>query len=115
MLLNGGQLDGVRVLSRPTVALMTADHLGTRIAPGALPTNNPGYTFGLGFAVRLGVGIAGVVGSAGEFTWGGYAGTYFWVDPKEELVGVYMSQAPGPLNPYYRRLVKQLVYSAIED
>ena len=115
MLLNGGQLDGVRVLSRPTVALMTADHLGARIAPGALPTNNPGYTFGLGFAVRLGVGISGVVGSAGEFTWGGYAGTYFCVDPKEELAGVYMSQAPGPLNPYYRRLVKQLVYSAIED
>ena len=115
MLLNGGQLDGVRVLSRPTVALMTADHLGARIAPGALLTNNPGYTFGLGFAVRQGVGVAGVVGSAGEFTWGGYAGTYFWVDPKEELVGVYMSQAPGPLNPYYRRLVKQLVYSAIDD
>ena len=115
MLLNGGQLDGVRVLSRPTVALMTADHLGARIAPGALLTYNPGYTFGLGFAVRQGVGVAGVVGSAGEFTWGGYAGTYFWVDPKEELVGVYMSQAPGPLNPYYRRLIKQLVYSAIED
>ena len=115
MLLNGGQLDGVRVLSRPTIALMTADQLGARIAPGALPTNNPGYTFGLGFAVRQSVGIAGVVGSPGEFTWGGYAGTYFWVDPKEELVGVYMSQAPGPLNPYYRRLVKQLVYSAIDD
>ena len=115
MLLNGGQLDGVRVLSRPTVGLMTADHLGARIAPGALPTNNPGYTFGLGFAVRQSVGVAGVVGSAGEFTWGGYAGTYFWVDPKEELVGVYMSQAPGPLNAYYRRVVRQLVYGAIED
>jgi len=115
MLLNGGQLDGVRVLSRPTVGVMTADHLGARIAPGALPTNNPGYTFGLRFAVRVGAGIAGVVGSAGEFTWGGYAGTYFWVNPKEELVGIYMSQAPGPLNPYYRRLIKQLVYSAIDD
>jgi CubicO group peptidase (beta-lactamase class C family) len=114
-LLNGGQLDGARVLSRPTVALMTADHLGARIAPGMLATNNPGYTFGLGFAVRQGTGIAGVVGSAGEFTWGGYAGTYFWVDPKEELAGVYMTQAPGPLGPYYRRLVKQLVYAAITD
>ena len=82
---------------------------------GALPTNNPGYSFGLGFAVRQSVGVAGVVGSAGEFTWGGYAGTYFWVDPKEELVGVYMSQAPGPLNAYYRRVVRQLVYGAIED
>ena len=115
MLLNGGQLDGMRLLSRTTVALMTADHLGTRIETGALPTNNPGYTFGLGFAVRQGAGIAGVAGSAGEFTWGGYAGTYFWVDPKEELVGVYMSQAPGPLGAHYRRLVKQLVYAAIAD
>jgi CubicO group peptidase (beta-lactamase class C family) len=115
MLLNGGQLDGVQVLSRTTVALMTADHLGTRIAPGQLLVNNPGYTFGLGFAVRQAVGVAPVVGSAGEFTWGGYAGTYFWVDPKEGLVGVYMSQAPGPLRPYYNRLVKQLVYQAIAD
>jgi len=55
------------------------------------------------------------VGSAGEFTWGGYAGTYFWVDPKEELAGVYMTQAPGPMGPYYRRLVKQLIYAAITD
>jgi CubicO group peptidase (beta-lactamase class C family) len=115
MLLNGGQLDGVRILSRTTVALMTADHLGARIAPGQLAVINPGYTFGLGFAVRQGPGIAALPGSAGEFTWGGYAGTYFWVDPKEELVAVYMSQAPGPLRTYYRSLVKQLVYAAIAD
>jgi len=73
----------------------------------------PGYTFGLGFAVRQGAGIAGVPGSAGEFMWAGYAGTYFWVDPKEELVTVFMSQAPGPARAYYRKLVKQLVYAAI--
>jgi CubicO group peptidase (beta-lactamase class C family) len=115
MLLNGRQLDGVRVLSRTTVALMTADHLGTRIAPGQLSVSYPGYTFGLGFAVRQGAGMAAVAGSAGEFTWGGYAGTYFWADRKEELVGVYMSQAPGPLGRYYRRLVKHLVYAAIVD
>ena len=79
---------------------MTSDHLGTRIAapvtPGELLLGTPGYTFGLGFAVRQGAGIAGVPGSAGEFMWAGYAGTYFWVDPKEELVAVYMSQAPSP-------------------
>jgi CubicO group peptidase (beta-lactamase class C family) len=119
MLLNGGQLDGVRVLSRSSVALMVSDHLGTRIAapftPGELLLGTPGYTFGLGFAVRQGAGIAALPGSAGEFMWGGYAGTYFWVDPKEELVGVYMVQAPGPLRPYYRRLFKQLVYAAIND
>ena len=119
MLLNGGQLDGVRVLSRSSVTLMVSDHLGTRIAapftPGELLLGTPGYTFGLGFAVRQGAGIAALPGSAGEFMWGGYAGTYFWVDPKEEIVAVYMVQAPGPLRPYYRRLFKQLVYAAIID
>jgi CubicO group peptidase (beta-lactamase class C family) len=119
MLANGGQLDGVRVLSRASVALMTSDHLGGRIAmaatPGELLLGTPGYTFGLGFAVRQGAGVAGVPGSAGEFTWGGYAGTYFWVDPKEGLVGVYMSQAPGALRQYYRRLFKNLVYAALND
>ena len=119
MLLNGGQLEGVRVLSRSTVALMTSDHLGTRIAapvtPGELLLGVPGYTFGLGFAVRQGPGIAGVPGSAGEFMWAGYAGTYFWVDPKEEITAVMMTQAPSPIRAYYRRLFKQLVYGAIND
>jgi CubicO group peptidase (beta-lactamase class C family) len=119
MLLNGGQLDGARVLSRTTVSLMTSDHFGTRIAapvtPGELLLGTPGYTFGLGFAVRQGGGVAGVPGTAGEFMWAGYAGTYFWVDPKEELVAVYMSQAPSTIRTYYRRLVKQLVYAAIVD
>ncbi len=95
MLLNGGQLDGRRVLSRTTVSLMTSDHLGSRIAapvtPSELLLGTPGYTFGLGFAVRQGGGVAGVPGSPGEFMWAGYAGTYFWVDPKEELVAVFMS------------------------
>ena len=119
MLLNGGQLDGNRVLSRNAVALMTSDHLGTRISapvtPGELLLGVPGYTFGLGFAVRQGPGIAGVPGSAGEFMWAGYGGTYFWVDPKEEIVAVYMTQAPSPIRAYYRRLFKQLVYAAIAD
>jgi CubicO group peptidase (beta-lactamase class C family) len=119
MLANGGQLDGVRVLSRASVALMTSDHLGSRIATtitaGELLLGTPGYTFGLGFAVRQGAGVAGVAGSAGEFTWGGYAGTYFWVDPKEGLVGVYMSQAPGASRQYYRRLFKNLAYAALND
>lgn len=119
MLLNGGQLDGARVLSRSSVALMTSDHLGPRISapvtPGELLLGVPGYTFGLGFAVRQGPGVAGVPGSAGEFMWAGYAGTYFWVDPKEEIVAVYMTQAPSPIRAYYRRLFKQLVYAAIAD
>jgi CubicO group peptidase (beta-lactamase class C family) len=118
MLLNGGQLDGTRILSRTTVALMASDHLGA-ISPGAGPgqllLGTPGYTFGLGFMVRQGQGVAGVPGSPGEFMWAGYAGTFFWVDPKEELVAIVMAQTPGPVRAYYRRLVKQLVYQAIVD
>ncbi len=119
MLLNGGQLDGVRILSRTTVQYMASDHLGTRIqmpfTPGELLLGTPGYTFGLGFAVRLGPGIAGVPGSQGEYLWAGYAGTFFWVDPKEEVTAVMMTQAPSPARAFYRRLVKQLVYQAIVD
>src|ERR1700704_824027 len=119
MLLNGGELDGVRVLGRSTIKMIPLDHLGTRIAapfqPGELLLGTPGYTFGLGFAVRQNDGIAGVPGSAGEFMWAGYAGTYFWVDPKEEIVGVYMTQAPSPLRAYYRKMFKSLVYQALVD
>ncbi len=119
MLLNGGELDGRRVMSRSSVELMASDHLGVRIqaplTPGELLLGTPGYTFGLGFAVRQEQGIAGIPGSRGEFMWGGYAGTYFWIDPKERIVAVLMSQAPGPMRAYYRRLFKQLVYAAIID
>lgn len=119
MMLNRGQLDGKRLLAPSTVALMTSDHLGTIaptfLAPGGLLLGVPGYTFGLGFLVRQGPGIAGVPGSTGEFMWGGAAGTFFWIDPKEQLVGVFMSQAPGPIRTHYRRLIKQLTYQAIVD
>lgn len=119
MLLNGGQLDGARILSPTTVRLMASDHLGARIeapvTPGELLLGTPGYTFGLGFAVREGPGVAAVPGSEGEFMWAGYAGTYFWIDPEQALVGVLMTQAPGPSRAYYRRAIKQLVYQAIVD
>jgi CubicO group peptidase (beta-lactamase class C family) len=72
-----------------------------------------GYSFGLGVVVRKADGIAGVPGSAGEFAWGSHAGSFFWVDPKEQLVVVYQTQAPTPDRVHYRRLVKQLVYQAI--
>ena len=87
----------------------------TFVIPPLLLLGTPGYTFGLGFMVRQGSGVAAVPGSPGEFMWAGWAGTFFWVDPKEELVAVYMSQAPSPVRAYYRRLVKQLVYQAIVD
>jgi len=120
MMLNGGVLDDARVLSRTSVTLMTSDHLGADIStatmnPGMLLLGVPGYTFGLGFAVRKEPGIAGFPGSAGEYTWGGAAGTYFWVDPKEQLAAVMMTQSPGPTRPWYRRQFRQFVYQAITD
>ena len=119
-MLNGGQLDGVRILSRSTVQLMTADHLGPTLAaaavnPGMLLLGTPGYTFGLGFMVRQGDGIAGVHGTSGEFMWAGYAGTFFWAEPKEQVCAVYMTQAPSPLRAFYRRAMKDLVSQAIVD
>ena len=118
MLLNAGSLDGRRYLSRSTVALMTSDHLGPKVAtplqPGELLMGVQGYTFGLGFMVRQGAGIASVPGSEGDYAWAGAGGTFFWVDPKEQLIGLLMAQTPGPIRQYYRRMVKQLVYQALE-
>jgi len=118
-MLNGGQLDGARILSRSTVTLMASDHLGpnisTTVNPGMLLLGTQGYTFGLGFLVRQGDGLAGVHGTPGEFTWAGYAGTYFWAEPKEQICAVYMTQAPSPLRAYYRRMMKDLVSQAIVD
>ncbi|PIT77870.1 serine hydrolase [Limnohabitans sp. B9-3] len=118
-MLNGGQLDGARILSRTTVNLMASDHLGSAISttvnPGMLLLGTPGYTFGLGFLVRQSDGIAGVHGTTGEFMWAGYAGTFFWAEPKEQICAVYMTQAPSPIRAYYRRFMKDMVAQAIVD
>ena len=111
MLLNGGRLDRARLLSRTTVAFMASDHLG----PIADTMKRPGYTFGLGFQVRKDVGLDGQSGSIGEYGWAGAGGTYFWVDPKEQLIASLMTQAPGPSRIYYRQLFKELVQQAIVD
>jgi CubicO group peptidase (beta-lactamase class C family) len=97
--------------------LIASDHgaCGAASERGELLLGSPGYTFGFVFAVRPSGGIASVPGSAGEFMWAGYAGTYFWVDPKEEFTAIYMSQAPSPIHAYYRKLVKQLVCGARTD
>ncbi|HEV7614369.1 MAG TPA: serine hydrolase domain-containing protein [Steroidobacteraceae bacterium] len=112
MLLNGGILDGRRMLSRKTIELMTADHLGP--ITGAPDLLLPGHGFGLGFAVRLHAGIAHVPGSIGQYFWGGLAGTTFWVDPAEQLFALMLIQAPGQRD-YYRTLFRDLVYSAFDD
>jgi len=75
-----------------------------------------GYGFGLGFAVRTEPGIAGVSGSVGEYRWGGAAGTGFWIDPKDEMISVLMTQgAPGPARGYTSALFRQMVRQAIVE
>ena len=115
MLLNGGELDGVRVLGRKTVEYMTADHLGPEVDATNLRNypNLNGYGFGLGVAVRRGGGISGVASSRGEFHWAGSTGTYFWVDPAEALAVVFMAHAPGAVRYYHRQLMHALVLQAL--
>jgi len=118
MVLNGGELEGVRILSPKTVQLMTSDHLGADMirasrAPGASTGYGPGpgFGFGLGFAVRVAEGESGNPGSVGEANWGGLGGTYFWIDPKEKLIAIWMMQGPGQ-REYYRHTFKNMVYGA---
>jgi CubicO group peptidase (beta-lactamase class C family) len=74
-----------------------------------------GYGFGLGVAVRRVPGVAGIMGSPGDFRWSGAQGTLFWVDPKEELAVVYMAQTPGAIRAHYRQVIATLVQQAIVD
>jgi CubicO group peptidase (beta-lactamase class C family) len=112
MLLNGGTLDGNRLLGRKTLELMAADHLSpqVKIKGDLVPA---GHGFGLGFAVRREAGIAPFLGSKGQFFWSGMAGTFFWIDPLEDLFAVFMMQGPGQ-RQHTRMLVRNLVYAAVE-
>jgi CubicO group peptidase (beta-lactamase class C family) len=113
MLLNGGTLGGKRVLGPKTIAYMTTDHLGGPITPGPYYLPGPGFGFGLGFAVRKDAGVSPYAGSVGEFNWGGAGGTYFWADPREALFVVFMMQSPKQ-RVYYRGVLKDMVYAAID-
>jgi CubicO group peptidase (beta-lactamase class C family) len=112
MLLNGGVLDGVRIIGRKTLQLMASNHLdpSVKLESHLVPA---GHSFGLGFAVRTLEGMAPFPGSVGQFFWSGMAGTFFWIDPKEELFAVFMSQGPGQ-REHFRSLVRSLVYAAVE-
>ncbi|MDB5609278.1 MAG: serine hydrolase [Bradyrhizobium sp.] len=112
MLLNGGTLDGNRIIGHKTLELMASDHLAPNVrVQGTLVP--PGHSFGLGFAVRTHQGIAPFAGSVGQFFWSGMAGTFFWIDPKEDLFAVMMQQGPGQ-REYFRSLVRSMVYAAVE-
>ena len=123
MLLGGGEREGVRILSRKSVELMRSDHLPPGIAFSATtraqfeesaPIPEFGQGFGLGFCVRKEAGLNPVPGSVGDFYWSGVHGTYFWIDPREQLIGILMLCAPD-LRRHYRALMRQLTYQALLD
>jgi len=117
MLLNGGELDGVRLLGRNTVEYMTADHLGPTIPKtGPYYFPGPGHGFGFGFAVREYPGISHLPGAIGDYWWQGSQGTYFFVSPREDLFAIFMSQANDFAKLWrYHKLTKILVMQAIVD
>ncbi|UCF00512.1 MAG: beta-lactamase family protein [Planctomycetota bacterium] len=113
MLLNGGELDGVRLLSRKSVELMTTNNLPDELLPYGGGDLN-GYGFGLGFAVIMDASQTGILGTAGQYSWGGAASTGFWVDPEEELIGIFMTQFM-PYTGRFTQELKVLTYQAIVD
>jgi CubicO group peptidase (beta-lactamase class C family) len=112
MLLNGGTLESERIIGRKTLQLMASNHLASNVKINGILLA-PGHGFGLGFAVRTDDGMAPFAGSRGQFFWSGVGGTFFWIDPAEELFAVFMSQGPGQ-REYTRNLVRGLVYAALE-
>jgi CubicO group peptidase (beta-lactamase class C family) len=118
MLLNGGVLDNVRLLSPKTIELMTANHLpGGKELPDMSVSlfSEAGYAgvgFGLGFAVTTNPARSLIPGSAGDFSWGGMASTYFWIDPREQLIVIFMTQLIPSTLYNIRRELRTLVYSA---
>jgi CubicO group peptidase (beta-lactamase class C family) len=107
MLLNGGELDGVRILSHKSVELMTADHVGSRYS-------TQGVGFGLGFQVTKDLGARGHLGSVEEYGWGGAYHSTYWVDPSEELVVVYFTQLIPATGVDDHGKLRALVYQALE-
>ena len=116
MLLNGGTLDGIRILGRKSVELMSIDHLGNLARAPGMGSIPPGIGFGLTFAVTQDPGRTGQLSSAGEYFWSGAAGTHFWIDPKEKLVTIFMVN----IMPHYSSTdlgnqFRLLVYQSIAD
>ncbi|HWY63443.1 MAG TPA: serine hydrolase domain-containing protein [Rhizomicrobium sp.] len=117
MLLHQGHAGNARILGSKTVEFMTSNQLGPEVknlVVNADPTR-ANFGFGLGVAVKTSAGNTRLMGSVGAFNWPGASGTDWWVDPKEDLVVVYMSAAPGPLRWHYRQVINALVYQSITD
>jgi CubicO group peptidase (beta-lactamase class C family) len=113
--LNKGELDGERLLGRKTMEYMTCNHLPANLLPISMGNPMPGFGFGLGFSVMMDVALSGMMGSVGLHGWGGWANTHFWVDPKEQLIGILMMQyIPSGTYPVTNDF-RTAVYQAIID
>lgn len=108
-LANGGVFQVKRVIGRQRLSFMTADHTLDRSG------RPPGLGFGLGFEVRTRVGDSALPSSVGEYGWAGNAGTLFWIDPKEQLIAVYMVQVSDPDRVALRNQFRTMVQAAIID
>jgi CubicO group peptidase (beta-lactamase class C family) len=118
MLANKGTFDNQRILGRKTLEYMTANHLAPDMKNMIGITGDPtraDYGFGMGVAVRTTPGVVRMMGSVGEYAWPGASGTNWWVDPKEELVVVWMAHSPGTIRWRYRQMISALVYQALMD
>jgi CubicO group peptidase (beta-lactamase class C family) len=109
MLINKGRLDDTQLLCKKTVEFMTSDHVG------GVAGRPPGLGFGLGFEVRTTPGRAGLPGSVGEYGWAGNAGTLFWIDPKEDLIAIYLVQVGADERVKLRNQFRTMIESAIVE
>lgn len=115
LVLNKGELDGVRLLGRKTVELMTINHLPAALLPITMGDPWPGFGYGLGIGVLMDLAQSGIMGSVGNIRWSGWANTHFWVDPQEQLIGILLLQyVPGGTYPVTNDF-KTLVYQALVD
>jgi CubicO group peptidase (beta-lactamase class C family) len=92
LILNKGELEGQRLLGTKTIEYMASNHLPPALLPISMGKPMPGFGFGLGFSVMMDVALSGMMGSVGLHGWGGWANTHFWVDPKEQMIGILMMQ-----------------------
>jgi CubicO group peptidase (beta-lactamase class C family) len=117
MMLNQGELDGRRILKPETVALMTRNHLPANMLPlsfnGVARGAYSGYGFGLGYCINIDPGDTAAAGSLGDFSWGGMADTYCWVDPQQQLIGILMQQYLPSLHHPGRKEFRDCVYAAL--
>lgn len=111
MMLNGGELDGVRILSPRTVRLMTVNHTGER----AIWLRGEGFGFGLGYSVTTDLGRSAMPSAEGTYGWGGAYCTVFWVDPEDEVIGILMTQVRPYTHLNIRKDFQTLTYQAIVD